>query len=64
MQKFILKSNNRFQILNILTDLVDVFRPKILEPVKLRVLTRKKKPCYNAFFERGKNESFTISSTH
>ena len=44
MQKFILKNNKRFQILNVLTDLVDVFRPKIFEPVKLRVLTRKKKP--------------------
>ena len=42
MQKFILKNNNRFQILNVLTDIVDVFRPKIFEPVKLRVLTRKK----------------------
>ena len=45
MQKCILKSNKRFQILNVLTDLVDVFRPKIFEPVKLRVLTRKKKPA-------------------
>ena len=43
MQKFILKNNNRFQILNVLTDIVDVFRPKLFEPVKLRVLTRKKK---------------------
>ena len=46
MQKFILKNNKRFQILNVLTDLVDVFRPKIFEPVKLRVLTRKKNPVH------------------
>ena len=45
MQKFILKNNKRFQILNVLTDLVDVFRPKIFEPGNVRVRTRKKKPC-------------------
>ena len=39
MQKFILKNNKRFQILNVLTDLVDVFRPKIFQPEKSRVLT-------------------------
>ena len=39
MQKLILKNNKRFQILNVLTDLVDVFRPKIFQPEKSRVLT-------------------------
>ena len=48
MQKLIFKNNNRFQILNILTVLVDVFSPKIFELVKLRVPPEKKKPCYAA----------------
>ena len=43
MKKFILKNNKRFQILNVLTDLVDVFRPKIFEPGNVRVRTRKTK---------------------
>ena len=47
MQKFILKNNKRFQILNVLTDLVDVFRPKIFEPENVRVRTRKKKADLN-----------------
>ena len=48
MQKLILKNNKRFQILNVLTDLVDVFSPKLFEPGKVRVRTRKKKRCMAA----------------
>ena len=51
MQKFILKNNKRFQILNVLTDLVEVFRPKIFEPGNVRVRTRKKKPVVSPHLE-------------
>ena len=64
MQKFILKNNKRFQILNVLTDLVDVFRPKIFEPGNVRVRTRKKKSLTPPFCTEIKILEIAVSKCH